>query len=57
MKGTKGSSSFTAIAYVSLFSATIVATLLTKSFLVLLGGLAGMVIVTKILAQGNTGRE
>jgi hypothetical protein len=52
MRETKKSSSFTAIAYVSLFSATIVATFITKSLLVFLGGLAGTVIVARLLAQG-----
>ncbi len=52
MRGTKPTDKFISLAYVALFSATIVATLITKSALVFIGGLVGTVVVTKILIKG-----
>jgi hypothetical protein len=52
MKKTKPSSDeFTALAYMTLLSATIVATFVTKSVLVLVGGIVGTALVIKILTK------
>ncbi len=51
MKTTPGSS-FISIAYVSLLAATIVAAVVTTSASVLVGGLVGTVVITKLLAKG-----
>jgi len=52
MNETRPSNEFVSIAFISLMSATIVATLITKSALVLLGGIAGTVVVAKLLVKG-----
>ena len=44
-----------AIAYISLLAATVVATVITQSALVFIGGLLGTTVVVKILAKGIWG--
>lgn len=49
---TKPTNEFVSIIYLSLLTATVVATVITKSALVLIGGLVGTAVVAKILVKG-----
>jgi hypothetical protein len=49
---TKPTIEFVSIVYLSLLVATIVATVITKSALVLIGGLVGTSVVVRILVKG-----
>ncbi len=49
MKETKTTNEFVAITYMSLFIATIVATVITQSALDFIGGLVGTVAIVKVL--------
>ena len=48
----KPTNEFVSIVYLSLLAATIVATVITKSALVLIGGFVGTAVVTRILVKG-----